>query len=376
MYRDLLDSAWTNLKASGHTTSSDTILFGETAPRGTSNNVNSKSWTAYKPKVYGGTMPLIFLSQLYCVGQNGKRLTGSAAKAEKCPSSSAAFKSQNPALFQASGFAVHPYAQGTAPNLPTYATTSGRFGSNAKTKQSNPYYADFGALPTVEKTLDKLQSDYGSSKKFNIWNTEFGYWSNPPDNGTAIARAEAIPQATAAYYMNWAEYLSYQNPRIASYDQYMLIDTNSNSWNEGLLNNKSGKKPEWAAFQTPLYMPTTTGSAGSNLTVWGGVRPAALTVGSLRPQAQLQFQANGKGAYKTLKTIKITNSKGYFDVKQQFPSSGNVRIAWSTPGSGVGTRTGTTTTGTIASVTQYSRVQAIKLASGSRRSKPKPTKGK
>jgi hypothetical protein len=366
MYRKLVAAAWTGLKGSGHTTSKDTILIGETAPRGTATTQNGTAWSSYKPGVFGGTMPLIFDSQLYCVGQNGKRLTGAAAKAEQCPSSAAQFKAQNPALFQASGFAIHPYAQGTPPNLPTFADGKGLFGFNATTKKSNPYYADFGAIPTVEKTLDKLQSDYGSSKKFLIWNTEFGYWSNPPDNGSALARREAVSPAIAAYYMNWAEYMSYTNPRIASYDQYMLIDTGSTAWNEGLLTSKGVKKPEWDAFQTPLYMPTTSASSNKSLTVWGGVRPAALAIGSLRPQAQLQFQANGKGSYKTLQTIKITNAHGYFDVHQQFPSSGNVRIAWSTPAAvSHTTTTGTTGTGTNATTqtaaTSYSRVQKITI---------------
>jgi hypothetical protein len=369
MYRSLVNAAWTNLKATGHTTATDTILFGETAPRGTANNVNSKSWTAYKPGVFGGTMPLIFLSQLYCIGQNGKRLTGAAAKAEKCPSSAAAFKSQNPALFQASGFAVHPYQQGTPPNLTTYAAKKGFFGYSATTKKSNPYYADFGSIARLETTLDKFQKVYASGKKFPIWNTEFGYWTNPPKPVAQVGKVEAVPPATAAYYMNWAEYLSYKNPRIASYDQYMLIDTVGNSWTEGLLNNASKQKPTWDALQTPLYMPTTTGSPSKALTVWGGVRPAVLQTGSLKPEAEIQFQAKGKGAYKTLKTLKITNKSGYFQVTQKFPSSGNVRIAWSTPSTVAHTSTtATSTTGTSTNatktglVTSYSRVQKITIS--------------
>jgi hypothetical protein len=125
-------------------------------------------------------------------------------------------------------------------------------------------------------------------------------------------------------------------------------------------------------------MPTTSGSSSRALTVWGGVRPAALEKASLRPTAELQFQARGKGSYKTLKTIKITSPRGYFQVSQKFPSSGNVRIAWSTPATephassgGAGTGTGTsvsttttksaTTTPTQGEATQYSRVQKITI---------------
>ena len=54
------------------------------------------------------------------------------------------------------------------------------------------------------RTLDRLNRAYGSRTQFPIWNTEYGYWTNPPE---AAAR---ISPATAAYYINWAEYLSWK----------------------------------------------------------------------------------------------------------------------------------------------------------------------
>ena len=34
----------------------------------------------------------------------------------------------------------------------------------------------------------------------------------------------AVSPALAASYLNWAEYLTWRDPRIRSYDQYLLID--------------------------------------------------------------------------------------------------------------------------------------------------------
>ena len=70
-----------------------------------------------------------------------------------------------------------------------------------------------------------LQRRYGSSKKMQVWNTEFGYWSVPPTKVDPVKqKGQAISQRTAAFYMNWAEYLSYQNPRLMSYSQYPFVD--------------------------------------------------------------------------------------------------------------------------------------------------------
>ena len=56
MYRGLLDAAWSGLNATGHHTSTDTIAWGELAPRGES------FWG-----VFCGMKPLAFLRALYCV---------------------------------------------------------------------------------------------------------------------------------------------------------------------------------------------------------------------------------------------------------------------------------------------------------------------
>ena len=63
------------------------------------------------PETPGRRVPQLFLRQLYCVGNNFKPLTGSAAKAVGCPTNAAAsrkFRSQNPGLFNVSGLSDPP----------------------------------------------------------------------------------------------------------------------------------------------------------------------------------------------------------------------------------------------------------------------------
>jgi hypothetical protein len=87
------------------------------------------------------------------------------------------------------------------------------------------------------------------------------------------------------------------------------------------------------AFQMPLYMPVTTATAGAQLTVWGGARPApyALSDAGLAQEVQIQFRRGSRGPFSTLQTVPITNPSGYFEVRQAFGASGSLRLQWISP---------------------------------------------
>jgi hypothetical protein len=318
LYRQLLAHAWSALAASGHTPKSDTILFGDTAPRG----VIGKGY----PGNFSGTVPVTFLQTLYCVDAGDRYLTGKAAAANGCPASASAFRAQNAALFSASGFAAHLYAQGVPPNIPTYQCGINKFCWSAKTKQSTPGYIDFAETARLTALLKRL-----AGHTLPIWNTEFGYWTSPPDSQSNPAeRGKAVSPAVAALYMNWAEYLSYRNPNLASYSQYLLIDPVGYAFSTGLFLNNGAKLATYAAYKTPIFMPVTSASRAGSLEVWGDIRPASAVLAATKhmPEAQIQFQAGSRGPYRTVMTVKVTNPRGYFDVKVPFTRSGSVRVAW------------------------------------------------
>ncbi len=311
-YRRMIDAAWGALHATGH--GHDTILIGETAPRGLDHPIGN----------FSGVKPRRFLRALYCVDSHFHELRGSAASARGCPttaSGSAHFRSQHPGLFQASGFADHPYAQGFSPITPTYACGHSACAGGGR---SDPDYADFPEIPRLERTLDHLNSVYGSRSHFPIYNTEYGYWTKPPDPNATINAT------TAAYYINWAEYLSYKQRRVSSYDQYLLVDPAAGNFASGLELPNRKPKATFDAFRMPLYLPHTR---GKRLEVWGCVRPAHFAqqdTGSAQ-HVQIQFRAGKHGSWKTVQTVAITNPRGYFDVHASFPGSGSVRLAWSYP---------------------------------------------
>ena len=317
LYRSLLDAGWSALALAGHRTSIDRILFGELAPRG----ANGTGWGEFS-----GMKPLVFLRSLYCVDSSYRQLRGSAAAAQGCPTTAAgsrSFRRQHPALFSASGFADHPYEQASVPDKPTYLC-----GSQLCVGRSDPDFADLPEVPRLARTLDRLNGIYGSRTQFPIWSTEYGFRTKPPDPHLGLS------QATAAYYMNWAEYLTYRQPRLYSYSQYQLRDYPPPAYfDTGLLNPNGSRKPGYDAYRMPLFLPVTSARAGQKIEIWGGVRPAAyarLDTGKAQ-SAQIQFQAGGHAAWQTIDTVAITNPKGYIDVRLALSTSGSVRLAWAYP---------------------------------------------
>jgi hypothetical protein len=315
-YRALLARAWTSLRATGH--GGDKILIGDTAPRGAAN-----------PGVANGTYPLRFLRALYCVNSRFQQLRGAAAAARGCPTTAGAsshFRAQNPGLFNATGFAAHLYTSGQVarPNLP-----SPSFGGD---------YAGLFDIPKLERTLNRLAGAYGSPKQLPIYNTEFGFQTSPPQSQCGCV---FLSPTTAAYYLNWSEYLEWSNPRIRSDAQYLLYDapgppghlSSQSVFSSGLAFFNGIPKANYQAFELPLYLPSTSTSSGSSLKVWGQVRPApyAQSDTGSQQQVQIEFQPSSGGGWTTLTTATVTNSAGYFRVPVTFPSSGSVRLQWSYP---------------------------------------------
>jgi len=307
LYRQLVDAAWGALQATGH--QHDTVLIGEIAPRGQT--------VGDQPGNFSGMVPLRFIRALYCVDGSLHPLSGTAATERDCPSTSAGsagFAHQHPALFDAGGFAFHPYPQGFAPNVRT---------------PDEPDYADLPQLGALEHTLDAAMAAYGSHTQLPIYDTEFGYQTNPPE--TAIARAVAPAQAAA--WVNLAEWMSWRDPRVVSWDQYLLNDppNGESNFDTGLNFHSGAHKALFDAFRMPVYLPSQSAKSGQALEVWGCVRPAHY-VHSHKPQvARIQWKPASGGSFKTVKRVTLTDPYGYFDTPVTFASSGLVRITWSYP---------------------------------------------
>lgn len=312
-YRGLVNAGYRALQSTGH--GHDTISIANLSQDGSG-----------PPSQVGETKtsaPLIFMRTLYCLNGSYHHLTGKAARQAGCPTSSKgfrSFRSANPGLFKATGVGDHPYPYGHPPTRADFPNKDG---------------AEFAELPQVLRALDRMQKAYGSGKHLDVYNTEYGYRTRPNDTANYFATP-----AQAAQYLNQAEYITWKNPRITTYDQYELVDEGwfptGLFWAAGTAacpGVTTCPKPSFYSFRMPLWLPRTSTKRGKSLEVWGNVRPAryARQDTGKAQNVQIQFAPSGSSSFRTVKTVKITNQYGYFDVHVKFPGSGSVQLAWSYP---------------------------------------------
>jgi hypothetical protein len=326
MYRALADAGWGALGGTGH--GHDTILIGSLAGGTGSAARPGRADPQGLPGTYGATKAIVFVHELYCLDPSYHQYLGGAAAIRGCPTTTAGyrrFRAQNPVLFSASGFSDHPYPVNAPPS---------------RSDTADPSYAEFSQLPRLGQTLDRIQQVYHSGKRFPIWNTEYGYVTCQPTCGH---HPPYVSPSTAASDINWAEYLSWRNPRIASTMQYLLYDPNPTVGTPEVGGFASGlifyptilggtPKPAYYAYRLPLFLPSTSTTHGRTLEVWGAVRPEPFAAADGRPApVQIEFAPGASNSWTTLKTLNVTDRRGYFDLRVAFPSSGSVRIAWTYP---------------------------------------------
>ena len=302
IYRGLLAAGWNALAATGHTPKRDTLLFGELAPKGQNG-----------AGVSDNVKPLAFLRALYCVDSRFKPLRGGAATGLGCPGSTGAFVSANPALFQASGLAHHPYALLEPPSR----------------RSSDKDFAVLADTPRLTSTLDRSVRAYGSKRKLPIWLTEYGYQTKPPD-------PFGVSPSTQAAYLNEAEYIAYRTSRIRSWSQFLLVDDGPiaseppssplywGTFQTGLVGLDGKRKPAYDAYRLPIFVPSPRNRSG-RFTVWGGARSAS---NGSRPRVAIQYRRSGARSFAALKSVKVKNARGYFVATVRLPASGQLRLAF------------------------------------------------
>ena len=322
LYRNLVRTGYRGLRETGH--AKDTILIGEFAAHGSSlsDGRHGPEDPQGLPGFGAQTQPLPFIRTLYCLSPSGAQLTGTAARLAGCPTTASGrhtFRADNPGLFHVTGVGDHPYANNATP------ASDG--------KDSNPEWATLPNLGRLEATLDEATHAWGSSKHYPIYNDEYGYITDPPQRN----QTSSVPPGTAARYINWAEYLTWREPRVSSYDQYLIqdgppnaMDNDNGGFATGLYTSGGKAKPSLNAYRLPMWEPSTTLSRPGRDKVWGEARPAywVAKVTKKTQELQIQFRAHDRGSWKTLETV---HSDTYFEVRPKFPSSGEVRLRYTYP---------------------------------------------
>jgi hypothetical protein len=296
VYRRLADEMYRGLRESGH--AGDTILLGETAPRG-----------ARERSVTQSLAPLLFIRELYCLDNRFEPFTGDAAERRDCPDGGEGFGADHPVLFNTTAFAHHPYAFDAPP------------GRSDRTRD-HAVLVDLGRLT---RTLDRALARHGSQKRYRVWLTEYGYQTDPPDPYLGWSWRKQ------ARFLAHAEWLAYRRPRVRSTAQFLLYDDGPRrdypaedprhwgTFQTGLRTADGEKKAAYAGYQRVIHVPARV-RRGRRVRIFGLYRPATAPV-----EASVQFRRRGRSGWKTVTTAR-TSRRGFLVVRRKARRSGAFRI--------------------------------------------------
>ncbi|HYF24922.1 MAG TPA: hypothetical protein VD931_04200 [Baekduia sp.] len=304
IYRELADEALLALRATGH--GDDTILIGETAPKGLRVRGVARSMA-----------PGRFIRRLFCLDDRGRTLKGTSAEVQGCPVSGAPadITAAHPSLLGASGWAHHPYELVAAPS---------------RKPRTSGWYT-IANLSDLQRLLRRSHARLGRNRAVPLYLTEFGYQTNPPD-------PLGVSQGKQAAYLAESEFRTYADPRVRTHSQFLLVDdeplpgyptTTTGAWGttfqSGLRTLEGRAKPAFQAYQVPVFLPARSVRRGGRLRVWGLARAAAG-----RPLVEVLVRERGARRTRVARRVRGSGA-GYVDTRIRVRRSGTVRLRWRHP---------------------------------------------
>jgi hypothetical protein len=294
IYRSLFLAGYDGLKASGNF-SGMRVLMGETSPVG----VQSAGIPA----------PLAFLRGVLCLNSNYRPI----GHCSKLP---------------AYGYAQHPYAEGPGPFW---------------VPPLDPHHDDvtIGTISRLVTALNRAAAVGAVRSGMPVYITEFGIQSIPhPGGGVSYARQAELDAIS--------EKIAWSNPRVVSFDQYLLRDDpllGGAGFQTGLETTKGTPKPILDGFRLPLVVTRTH----AGVSFWGLVRPAGDpdvvagsggstgTTGATGSRGAgattvvLQYSSDGGSRWRTLMRVR-TSSLGAWSASGHFATHRLWRTKWVAPG--------------------------------------------
>jgi hypothetical protein len=266
-----------------------TILMGELAPIG------------QNPKAARSPIkPLTFLRELACVDAHyRKRTTGDCAR----------FKA--PA---ADGIGYHPHGRRQPPDV-------------ANRDVNEAQLADLSRLLRVLDRLSasrRLLAPARTGRKFDVYLTEFGFQTFPPDPGIGVTLDQQVRYIQQAAYIAWSTRRVRNLTHYQWEDERLIARGNSRygGWQSGLRFVDGRPKPALGAFEAPFVADTDRGR------MWGQIRPGA------GPYAvTLWRRAPGQADFAPLNAVP-TDRNGYWTAPIGFVPGTAYRFTWTDPTTG------------------------------------------
>ncbi len=180
-----------------------------------------------------------------------------------------------------------------------------------------------GTMGRLESALDKAARAGAVKRRLPVFITEFGVQSYPD-------RSLGVPLDRQSDFRSIAERLSWSDPRIATFSQYLLDDDQPApdqpparrypGFESGIKTSAGKRKPAYEGFRLPLTVqPTRSGVA-----LWGLVRPAT---GATRVTVQ---RSDRGGSYRKALSV-TTRSDGSWTAKTGNRTGRTWRVVWVDP---------------------------------------------
>ena len=270
VYRDVVNAAYPRIKA---VDGDAIVLVGELAPGGRNDRGTTRP-----------IRPLRFLREFACVDGNFAPITtGRCANFVPPP---------------ADMIATHPYQVRGAPNLPSR-------------------HPDDAAIADWQRLLQTLDALVAAGRivsprtpQLDVYYTEFGYQTKPPDPyaGISLKRQDN--------YLQQAAFIAWATPRVRGNTQFRLTDgqvvrslrgrARYIEIQSGLLFARGRPKPSYYNFFDPFWIEPEVAPAGTNVTLWGQIRPGADHV------AIIEYRTDRSQPWGELLQVP-TDARGYFE---------------------------------------------------------------
>lgn len=266
LYRGLYLAGRAGLLDAGQ--SGDRILFGETAPKGSTNRLT----------------PLAFIRGALC-------LDAQYRKRASC------------ARLETEGVAHHAYTTRQGPSF----------------VPANKDDVTIRVISRLSKTLDRAARAGAISPNLPLYLTEFGIQS-VPDTFSGVSLLQQNE------YRAISERIARDNPRVVAFSQYLLRDDDNTSdgrhggFETGLRFADGRAKPALAGFRLPL---AARKRKDGRVSLWGLVRPAT-------GPTTVQLQVSSGGGFRTLRTV-TTDARGSVTVVTAGGSKQRWRLRWTAP---------------------------------------------
>jgi hypothetical protein len=261
------------------------ILMGELAPVG--DDPTKADWRPLSP------MP--FLRALGCVDDRFKRIRGGRCKGFRPP--------------RADAFGYHPHGKRRPPEKPNPDRGEAQLGDLGRL---------FGTLDRLTRTR-RLLAPAATRRRFDVYMTEFGFQTRPPD------RTSGVTLAQQARYLQQAAYILWRHPRVRNLTHYQWEDERVRKdgprssgfagWQSGLHFFDGRAKPAFAVFNAPLVYDRRRAQ------LWGQIRPGASHA------ASLQERNAGSTLWQDVAQI-TTDATGYWTSDYPVDERADYRVAW------------------------------------------------